>query len=410
MSLSKELTALFPEMCAMRQHVHQHPEVMWKELETRNTIKEKLQHIGKVREVAQTGLIIDIVGTGKATGKPRMIALRADLDALPMTEGNTGLSYRSANEGVAHMCGHDGHLTSLSYAALLFHAAKDRIPSDATIRLLFQPAEEGGFGAVKMIEDGCLEGVDECYGYHNWPGPLGSLAVKPGAMMAHACHLYITVNGKGGHASKPEACIDPVLVASTIVVQLQTIMSRSVPCGEAAVLSICKIHGGENYNVIPESVKLEGTIRDFNPKVYDLIKKRIEEIVHSTCKSFGENCSAEVTFQDGYPVVMNCPTETEYVKEVGRKWLGEDKVHEKDLPVHGAEDFAYYIQKVPGCFFFLGMGEKDHSGKYNLVPHSSHFNFNDNLLPVAASLWVRLIEHRLGTTIFDEAQCAHPRL
>ena len=368
-------------------------------MRTAAKVKEMLEAAGvtSVRIMGGTGLVIDIVGEAPAMGEgKRAVALRADLDALPMTEENAGLEYRSKNTGVAHMCGHDGHIACLVGAGLLFAKARSRIPSNLSIRLLFQPAEEGPGGAEPMIKEGCLEGIDEVYAMHNWPTlPLGTLGVVPGPMTSHTTEFHAVVRGQGGHASSPHLCIDPVVPAAHIVVGAQSIVSRNVSSMDSAVLSVTVIKGGEADNVIPEAVSMAGTIRDFKPAVSDRVRERFSSIIKHTAEAY--NCCGSIRYDDGYPVTVNTPEETEHVKRVAAALLGEDNVTTNSLPLMASEDFAYYLQERPGCLFVLGTAEE---GKESHLCHSSKFNFNDKLIPIAVSFWVRLVEDRLGASIY----------
>ena len=326
------LDGLFSTMATLRREIHANPEPGFEEHETQILLKRMLTELAGVdpsaiTECAKTGLVVDIKGKGPmpagkakaaggtagAPGPIKVIALRADMDALRMTEGNNSLPYKSTNVGVAHLCGHDGHMASLIGAATLVSKRADRLPGDAVVRLLFQPAEEGPGGAAPMIEEGCLDGVDECYGYHNWPPfKLGRMHVCSGPLMAHPSTFDITITGKGGHGSQPQFAVDPVLVSAHVIVALQSVVSRSVASSEQAVLSVTMVHGGEVFNVIPDTVRLCGTIRDLNPAVCETIYERVRAIVAGTCAAFG--ASGTVTFDSMYPVIMNHEAQTEIVK------------------------------------------------------------------------------------------------
>ncbi|KAL6045531.1 Hippurate hydrolase [Balamuthia mandrillaris] len=406
MSLERVVESLKDTLVEVRRDIHQHPETAFKEVRTSGVVLSYLQSVGLPDEpgtwkkCAGTGLVVDIKGTAPPKGdeqQVKMIALRSDLDALPMTEENFDLPYRSVNEGAAHMCGHDGHISMLLGAATLLLQSRDKIPSDVTIRLLFQPAEEGPGGAPVMIEEGCLEGVEEVYGIHNWPTmALGEMRTKEGPLMAHVSDLYITIRGKGGHGSQPQTTKDPIVAAAHVVTALQTIVSRNVHYEDRVVISITTIHGGETHNVIPDTVEMSGTIRDLSDKTFALLEKRINSIVKNTCEAL--DCEAQVKIHSRYPVLINTPNESEHVIRVGKKLLGEENVSSKELPMLGAEDFAFFLQKVPGCFFFLGGGEQ---GRSNNICHSSSFEFNDNLLPIGVKFWIRLVEDRLNLSLFE---------
>jgi len=389
------------QLQALRRELHQHPEVGFKERETQERMRTALLSAGlepeAIRECAQTGLVADIRGTGESEARSSvtMVALRTDLDALPMTESNAHLPYRSANEGVAHMCGHDGHMACLIGAATFLIQERSKIPKTQTVRLLFQPAEESPGGAPLMIEEGCLEGVDEVYGMHNWPTvEFGTLLTKVGPVMAHTSRFEVIIKGKGGHGSQPHQGVDPIVCASACVLSLQTVISRNVSYADPAVLSVCFLHGGETSNVIPDTCRFGGTIRDLSPSVFDTIQKRFIAIVEKTCEAYG--CECVVDIQSRYPVLVNTEKETGHVIRLAKHYLGPDKVGEELLPMLAAEDFAYYLEKRPGCFFFWGTKEE---GRTNALCHSSDFDFNDNIIPTAVTFWVRLVEYRLGVSL-----------
>lgn len=424
------LDTLYCTMASVRREIHANPEPGFEEHKTQALLRRLLVEMARIpddaiRACAGTGLVVDLRGAGPPTGGAsdghvKVVALRADMDALRMTEGANGLPYRSRTEGVAHLCGHDGHMASLLGAATLLRQRAHKIPSDCTIRLLWQPAEEGPGGAMPMIAEGCLEGVDEAYGYHNWPAfAYGTLVVQPGPVMAHPTTVTITVTGKGGHGSQPHVAVDPVLCAAHIIVALQSVVSRNVPSKEQCILSITMVHGGEVFNVIPDQVTLKGTIRDLSPDVCELIYARVRAIVAGTCAAFG--ASASVEFDDMYPCIVNHEPQTAIVTELGRQLLGGDaKVTSEGLPMMGAEDFSYFLQRVPGCFFFLGSKEPDlqawsrtaggAGARSNCMCHNTQFDFNDNISPLAAVFWVRLIEHRLGVRVYSDAELPMPLL
>jgi len=363
---------------------------------------------------------VDIKGQGppgNGAETVKCVALRADMDALRMTELNTSLPYRSANEGVAHLCGHDGHMASLVGAATLVAKRAAKLPSDCTVRLLFQPAEEGPGGALPMIEEGCLQGVDECYGYHNWPVfEYGKLLVKAGPVMAHPTAFKIVVTGKGGHGSQPHFAIDPVLTAAHVIVALNTIVSRSINSADQAVLSVTMVHGGEVSNVIPDTVTLQGTLRDLSPAVCDKLYERVRQVVAGVCATYG--ATGTVEFNGMYACIENHDAQTSIVKRLGERLFGgAEGVSEDGLPIMGAEDFSFFLHKVPGCFFFLGGSEPTLNGwarlgsagaRSNCMCHNTAFDFNDNVSPLAAVFFVRLVEERLGCELYTEAELPFP--
>lgn len=427
--------AFWCSLIALRREVHMHPETGFKEVRTQSRVREVLTKFAgipeeNIRVSAITGLIADIHGTAPAKeGHPvKCIALRSDLDGLSMTEGNSSLPYRSKNEGVAHMCGHDGHIAGLIGAAILLQRCAAKIPSNFIIRLLFQPAEEstppgtagfdfertGGGGAMPMIDDGCLTGVDEVYGWHNWPNyPLGTLVVQTGPVMAHGTFFDIDIQGRGGHGSQPHACVDPIICGAAVVSGLHTIVSRSLPSWSNAVVSICQFHSGERNNVIPDTVKLGGTIRDVDEKVFATIKSKFSDIVNGICKGYG--CTADVRIQSLYPAVMNHEAQTDVVKRCAAKLENSLalKVTNEGLPIMGAEDFSYYLKERPGAFFLMGTHEfvvrglsayegSDDTPRTNCICHGTTYDFNDNVLPRVVLMFLRIVEDRFGLDLYSQ--------
>lgn len=413
------------------------PEPGFQEFRTQKRIKEILVRFAgipeaQIRVAAVTGLIVDILGTAppKPEASIKCVALRADLDALTMTEGNNNLPYRSKNEGVAHLCGHDGHLTALVGAAILLQKRADRIPSNCSIRLLFQPAEEstppgtagfdvsktGGGGAMPMIWDGCLDGVDEVYGWHNWPAwPLGHLVVKPGAVMAHTATFKVVITGRGGHGSQPHACIDPIVCGASVVQALQTIVSRTLPSWSNAVVTVATFKAGERNNVIPDTATITGTIRDVDKEVFSSIKRRFQSVVDGVCKGFG--CIAEVEITELYPAVVNHEFQTQIVKNCAASLTGplSLKVTDEGLPLMGGEDFSFYLEKRPGCFFFLGTQElllrglatysdNGEKARSNCICHGTTYDFNDNVLPRIVTMFVKIVEDRMGLSLYTQEE------
>nr|ABI14276.1 peptidase M20 [Pfiesteria piscicida] len=422
-------------LIGLRREIHMHPEPGFKEVRTSARSKEVLMKFAgveesQIRTMAITGMIVDIKGKGPA--KPdapvKCIALRSDLDALTMTEGNNGLPYRSKNKGVAHMCGHDGHISALVGIGILLQHRLDRIPSNLTVRLLFQPAEEsslpgttdydhsktGGGGAMPMIMDGCLEGVDEVYGWHNWPAwNLGELVVRTGTIMAHCCNFEVVIHGRGGHGSQPQACIDPVVCAANIVGSLQTIVSRSLPSSAIGVVTVAQFHAGERMNVIPDTATFSGTIRDEDPKVFDAIKRRFNELINGACKAYG--CTADINLIECYPAVINKEEGRQTVERAAAKLEGPValRCHSEGLPLMGAEDFSFYLQQRPGAFFCLGTQElllrglaayegAEDTPRSNCICHGTSYDFNDNVLPRAVLMFLRIVEDRFGLDLHTQ--------
>lgn len=424
-------------LIGLRREIHMHPEPGFQEVRTSARVKEVLTKFAgipeqQMRTAAITGLIVDIQGTGpaKSDAPVKCLALRSDLDALTMTEGNNGLPYRSKNEGIAHMCGHDGHITALVGVAILLQRRADRIPSNLTVRLIFQPAEEstppgtagfdyektGGGGAVPMIWEGCLDGVDEIYGWHNWPAwNLGHLVVRPGPVMAHACYFHVTIHGRGGHGSQPHSCVDPIVCGAAVVSALQTIASRSLPSFVNAVVTVAQFHAGERNNVIPDTAKLSGTIRDVDEATFATIKRRLTDLVNGVCKGFG--CTADVEIDQCYPAVVNPAAGVDVVTRCAGRLTGPValQVTGEGLPMMGGEDFSFYLKERPGCFFFLGTQElllrglaayegAEDTPRTNCICHGTSFDFNDNVLPRAVLMFLRIVEDRFGVQLYTQEE------
>lgn len=394
MKLVDPIIAFQSELQHIRRDLHAHPELCYEEQRTSDVVAAKLTEWGipVIRGLGLTG----VVGIIKNGSSNRAIGLRADMDALPMQEVNT-FPHASRHPGKMHACGHDGHTAMLLGAAK--HLAENR-NFDGTVYLLFQPAEEGGAGAKRMIEDGLFEQcpMDAIYGMHNWPGiPSGHMSVVEGPMMASSNEFYLTIKGKGAHAAQPHKGIDPVMVAVQIAQSWQTIISRQKSPLDTAVLSITQIHAGSATNVIPDEAKMVGTVRTFTTPVLDMIETRMGEIARHTAAAFG--AEVEYKFRRNYPPLVNHAAETRFAVEVMKEVVGADKVDDNVEPTMGAEDFAFFLQAKPGCYIFIGNGEGDHrDGGHGLGPcvlHNGSYDFNDNLLPVGASFWVRLAEKSL---------------
>ncbi len=376
------------DLVKIRHDLHQHPELGFEEKRTQGIIRTWLEDHGySPSDSAGTGLVADL--------NPRRdgptIALRADMDALPMGEGGD-VPYRSKYPGRAHACGHDGHTAILMGTAALL--ARHRESFDGNVRLLFQPAEEGvrGGGATVMVAQGALEGVDEVYGLHSWPGwPKGELRVAAGPLMAQVLTFDITVRGKGGHGSQPQICRDPIVAASHLVSAIQTVVSRGLGFEGGAVVSVCKFQAGTTHNVIPDEAVLSGTIRTFDEATTERVLERLHEVTKGTEHSFGVQVDLEI--DSGFPVLYNDPGCAEVVARIGKQMLGENAVSAKDLPMAGGEDFAYYAQNRPSAFFFLGAQIE---GEDTPVCHHPDFDFDDDLIPVGIELFLRIVSERLG--------------
>ena len=372
------------EMVAIRHQIHENPELGFNELKTGDKVASLLKSWGfdVVRGVGKTG----IVGTLKVGHGKKIIGIRADMDALPIEE-ETNLDYSSKNEGVMHACGHDGHTTILLTAARYLAETKN---FDGTVRVIFQPAEESYGGGKKMIDDGLFERFpcDRIYGLHNWPGfPSGTLRFTKGPMMASVDTAYITVRGKGGHGARPETTIDPIVAASSIVMALQTIVSRNVPPLEAALVTVGMFKGGSVSNVIPEEVKMELTIRAFSAKIRDLLQERICKLAKSQAESYG--AKAIINYERGYPVTVNDAESIDFALGVAKQVVGDKNVVENAEPLTPSEDFSYMLEKVPGAYIIMGNG--DSAGL-----HTPHYNFNDDGIAVGATLWGALVEEYLA--------------
>ena len=394
MKLVEPIIAFQSELQQIRRDLHAHPELCYEEVRTSDVVAAKLTEWGipVVRGLGLTG----VVGIVKNGTSERAIGLRADMDALPMQEINT-FAHASKHEGKMHACGHDGHTSMLLGAA--HHLAQHR-DFDGTVYLIFQPAEEGGAGARRMIEDGLFERfpMEAVYGMHNWPGmPAGSFGVCEGPMMASSNEFHVTIRGKGAHAAQPHKGIDPIMVAVQIAQAWQTIITRNKSPLDTAVLSITQIHAGSATNVIPDEAKMVGTVRTFTTEVLDLIEHRMRLLAENIAAGF--DAEVDFAFRRNYPPLVNHARETQFAVEVMKAVAGADQVDDQIEPTMGAEDFAFFLQEKPGCYIFLGNGDGDHrDGGHGLGPcvlHNGSYDFNDNLLPIGASFWVRLAETAL---------------
>ncbi|WP_025595668.1 amidohydrolase [Pseudoduganella sp. UC29_71] len=394
MKLVEPIIAFQSELQQIRRDLHAHPELCYEEVRTSDVVAAKLTEWGipVVRGLGLTG-VVGIIQNGTSG---RAIGLRADMDALPMQEINT-FAHASKHEGKMHACGHDGHTSMLLGAA--HHLAQHR-DFDGTVYLIFQPAEEGGAGARRMIEDGLFERfpMEAVYGMHNWPGmPAGAFGVCEGPMMASSNEFHVTIRGKGAHAAQPHKGIDPIMVAVQIAQAWQTIITRNKSPLDTAVLSITQIHAGSATNVIPDDAKMVGTVRTFTTEVLDLVEQRMRVLAENIAAGF--DAEVDFAFKRNYPPLVNHAKETRFAVDVMKAVAGADKVDDQVEPTMGAEDFAFFLQEKPGCYIFLGNGDGDHrDGGHGLGPcvlHNGSYDFNDNLLPIGASFWVRLAETAL---------------
>ncbi len=384
-------------LAAIRRDIHAHPELCFEEARTADLVAQKLTEWGIPihRGMGTTG-VVGIVRSGTSA---RAIGLRADMDALPMQEFNT-FPHASTQAGKMHACGHDGHTAMLLAAAQ--HLAKNR-HFDGTVYLIFQPAEEGGGGAREMIKDGLFDKfpMDAVFGMHNWPGfEVGKFAVSPGPVMASSNEFKITIRGRGAHAAAPHNGLDPVPVACQMVQAFQTIISRNKKPIDAGVISVTMIHAGEATNVIPDSCELQGTVRTFTIEVLDLIEQRMKQIAEHTCAAFDMTCEFE--FERNYPPTTNSTAASEFARQVMVNIVGADNVMVQE-PTMGAEDFSYMLLEKPGCYCFIANGDGTHRemghGSGPCMLHNPSYDFNDELIPLGATYWVRLAEEWFNTTV-----------
>ena len=381
--IREEIKNIKDEIYAIRRHFHRYPELSFKEFNTAETISQHLDKFGIAHKkgVGKTGIVGEInFGPGPT------IALRADMDALPIQEENN-LDYKSLNDGVMHACGHDGHMAILLGAANVL--SKNSKLKKGTVRFIFQPAEEGLGGARYMIEDGCLDKVDEIYGLHLWNYQLyGEVGIKDGPVMASADLFDIEVSGKGGHGATPQGTIDAIVVASNLVTMLQTIVSRNTNPLESTVLSIGKIKGGHNFNIISDKVHMSGTTRAYTEENRTMIKQRMKEVIEGVSKSFGADI--KLNYKDGYPPTVNHSSQVEKVLEAASSVVASGA--KNPYLSMGGEDFSYYLQNKPGCFFFVGSAPNENE-ILSTPHHCSHFNIDERALLIGASVYVNLIEN-----------------
>ncbi len=375
-----EAQELFPYTQTLRRDFHAHPELGFEEVRTSGIIARELRELGLevTTGLAKTGVVAMI--DGEQPGP--VVLLRFDIDALPIHE-ETGADYASQTPGVMHACGHDGHAAIGLTVARLLNQHRDEIAG--TLKLIFQPAEEGMGGAEGMIADGCLANPEpvQLLGLHIWnEHPLGWLGIAAGPVMASASVVKITVSGKGGHAAAPHLTADPLVAAAQIVSAVQSITSRNVDPQKAAVVSLCSIHGGEAFNVIPQQVELSGTMRTFEPEVEKLVYRRLEQVVHNVAAGLG--CQAEIEIEALTPAVINDPTTTAAVQRAAKKTLPGHEIDSSGHVTMGAEDFAVYLQKKPGTFFFVGSTNAEKGLIYG--HHHPKFDFDEGVLPRAAAL------------------------
>jgi len=387
MAIDDRISRMHEEMTRWRRDIHAHPELGFEETRTSEFVAAKLEAFGVEvhRGVGKTG----VVGVLRAGMAAKSIGLRADMDALPIQEANT-FAHRSRFDGKMHACGHDGHTTMLLGAAKYLAANR---AFDGTVNFIFQPAEEGIGGAKAMIDDGLFERFpcEAVFGMHNRPSlPVGSFAVRSGAMMAGGGFFDIKVTGKGAHGARPETGVDPVIVAAHIATALQTVVSRNVPPVETAVVSVTKIHAGDAYNVIPQSALLAGTVRAFSRNVMDQIGAAVQRIARGVAEGLG--ASAEVDLRWKFAPTVNDAREAEFAAGICAELVGRERVERNPPLIMASEDFSFMLEKVPGCYVNIGNGE----GESGCEVHNPGYDFNDRALPLGVGFFARLVETRLG--------------
>ena len=384
MNIKKKIEQITPEMLKWRHSIHSKPEIAYQEKDTSDFISKKLSEFGiEVHEgIGKTG-VVGII-KGKNSNSERAIGIRADMDALPMTE-KTNLPYTSKNEGAMHACGHDGHSTMLLGAAKYLAETRNFY---GTVYCIFQPAEEGGnAGAKAMINDGLFKKfkIDTVWGIHNWPGiPLGQAVIHEGFAMAGGDIIVFTIEGKGGHAAQPQYSNDPMVAAGFTITALQSLISRQLDPFKNAVLSLTKIEGGSAFNVIPDTVTIGGTLRSTNEHIRNDMLKKIKKVALNACEI--SNCKVNIEIRPGYPSTINDEKSAKLASEIFRNTFGDSFINLEETPTMGSEDFSYMLKEKPGAYIWLGAGEDAEK------LHSAHYDFNDALLPIGAEYWANLAE------------------
>jgi amidohydrolase len=387
MPIANRIAALHEQMTAWRRDIHAHPELGFEEQRTSDLVAKKLAEFGIEvhRGIGKTG----VVGVLRVGPSKRSVGLRADMDCLPIHEANT-FAHRSTHAGKMHACGHDGHTTMLLGAARYLAETRN---FDGTVNFIFQPAEEGIGGAKAMIDDGLFKRFpcDAIFGMHNRPGmPLGKFAVRSGAMMAGGAFFDIDIEGRGSHGARPEAGVDPILVASHVIAALQSIVARNVRPVDTAVLSVTQIHGGNAYNVIPQTVRLSGTVRAFSNEVMQLIGRNIARVAEGVAAGFG--AKAKTDFRAIFPPTINNSEEADYAAGVCADIVGAESVKRDPALIMASEDFSFMLNEVRGCYINIGNGD----GEGACEVHNPSYDFNDSALPYGASFFARLVEKRLA--------------
>jgi amidohydrolase len=388
MPIVNRIADLHGDITAWRRDIHAHPELLYDVHRTAGTVADKLKSFGcdeVVTGIGRTG-VVGVIRGAKGAGSGRVIGLRADMDALPIEEAND-VPYKSTVPGKMHACGHDGHTAMLLGAARYLTETRNFA---GTAVVIFQPAEEGGAGGKAMVQDGLMDRfrIEEVYGMHNYPGlPVGEFALRSGPLMAAADRLTIEIEGRGGHAARPHIAVDTVLVGAQIINQIQSIVSRNVDPLHAAVVSITVFQAGSTDNVIPQTALLRGTARSLTPEIRDLLERRLHEVVTGTAQLYG--ATAKLTYKRDYPVTRNHERQTAFAASVAAQVVGSQHVDDHAAPVMGAEDFSFMLEARPGAFIFVGNG--DTAGL-----HHPAYDFNDDVIPVGTSYWVKLVETALS--------------
>ncbi|MDD7911723.1 M20 family metallopeptidase [Pseudovibrio exalbescens] len=390
MPIVNRLAELHDEITAWRRDFHENPEILYETHRTAARVAELLESFGVddiTTGIGQTGVVGVIKGKNGGAGKT--IGLRADMDALPLTE-TSGKPWASKHPGKMHACGHDGHTAMLLGTAKYLAETRN---FDGTVVLIFQPAEEGGAGAKAMINDGLMTrwNIDEVYGLHNMPGlPVGEFAIRPGPLMAATDEFQITIKGLGGHAARPYETIDPIVVGAQLVTALQSIVSRNTNALEAAVISVTVFEAGSAFNIVPETAKLRGTVRTLSNDVREMIETRMKAMVESVCAAHG--ATADILYDKGYPVTNNHADQTDFAVQVAREVTGSaDKVNSEVNPTMGGEDFSFMLEERPGAFIFAGNGD-------TAKVHNPAYDFNDELIPYGCSYFIKLVETAMPTS------------
>lgn len=385
MAIKTRIADFHSDMTAWRRQIHEHPETAYEEVKTSALVAAKLEEFGLEvhRGLAGTGVVGVLRGAGEPNG--RTIALRADMDALPMQEDNE-FAHASKVPGKMHACGHDGHTAMLLGAARYLAETRD---FSGTVNFIFQPAEEGAGGGQRMVREGLFERFpcEMIFGMHNWPElPPGIIAVRPGPVMAGTDRFDITIRGQGGHAALPHLGVDPIVVGAQLILALQTLVSRSIPPVESGVVSVTRFEAGTAYNIIPGEVKLAGTIRALTAEIRQRLEDGLRHMVETLPPVFG--ATAELAYHPGYPPTINHAEPSRIAAGIAERLVGADKVLQDAPPSMGAEDFSYMLNERPGAYVWIGQG----GGQLGCQLHNTRYDFNDEILPLGASYWASLVE------------------